>query len=287
MRIARALLVLCLVAPSLRLVAQSEDAVVKREAERIAALNSGQRREQYYGRDYININPPGQLTVGFQPGVPDRQLYTKDVKVIIATQNGAVTTMLQGPRPKTSQMPSATDPDRALDVWANEQGTWRLVARQAVWVLPPNATAAPSRRVKVPAIAPYQPKNAAEGEILKANEAIEDAFRRHDGSAYERLTIPQFVRIGARGQLMPRAEWIKTAIQENKDTDLVPPLIDEVRIRVYGDVAVMTFKPIGRDKAGTTPVQGQRVMRAWVKQNDGWKLGATISTNIWQGEKAQ
>ena len=265
--------------------AESADAIIKREEARLAALRSGHGREEFYSRDYVNTSPPGVVTVGYQPSEPNPTLNFNDIKVVVATQSGAVVTMLQSPRPKTTQMPSPTGVDRALGVWVNEQGTWRLVARQAVWVRPADTPTA--ARVKAPNVPPYHPKNAAEGEILKANEAIEDAFRRHDAAAYERLTIPEFVRIGTLGQLTARAQWIKTAIQENKNTDLTPPIIDDVRIRVYGDVAVMTWKTFPRDNEGMTQGQGQRMMRAWVKQNDGWKLAATISTNIWQGERAQ
>lgn len=181
-------------------------------------------------------------------------------------------------------MPSTTEPDRALDVWANEQGTWRLVARQAVWVRPPD-TATPSR-VKAPNVPPYQPKNAAEGEILKAHHAVEDAFLRHDATAYERLTLPEFIRIGERGQVSSRADWIKTNIAGNK-TARVLPLIDDVRIRIYEDVAVMTHRHIARDVEGTTTERPLRMMRAWVRRDDGWKLAATISTIVWPVQPSQ
>ena len=264
---------------------QSGEVIIKREEARLAALRSAKGREDFYDRDYVNISPPGVVTVGYQPSEPNSALNFNDIKVVVTTQSGAVVTLLQSPRPKTTQMPSPTGVDRSLGVWANEQGTWRLVARQAVWVRPAETAAA--SRVKAPSVSPYQPKNAAAGEILKANEWIEDAFRRHDGAAYERLTLPEFVRIGTFGQLTPRAQWIKAAVQENKDTDLTPRIIDDVRIRVYGDVAVMTWKTFPADSEGMTQGQGQRMMRAWVKQNDGWKLAATISTIVWQGEKAQ
>ena len=274
-------LAVCLITIAARVAAQSADAIIKREEARIAALRSGQGREQFYSRDYININPPGQVTVGYQPSEP-RAYWAKGITVIGATQSGAVVTMLQGPRPKTSQMPSTTEPDRALHVWANEQGTWRLVARQAVWVRPAD-TATPSR-IKAPNVPQYQPKNAAEGEILKAHQAIEDAFVRHDAAAYERLTLPEFIRIGERGQVVERPEWIKTNVIGTK-APRVLPVFDDVRIRVYGDVAVMTHQHIARDAEGMTPARPLRMMRAWVKRDDGWKLAATISTIVWPVQK--
>ena len=283
MRVNHVLIVLGLVTTVLPLAAQSADAILKREDARIAALRSGQGREAFYSSDYININPQGVISIGFQPGAPNPALYTKDSKVVAVTQNGAVVTMLQGPRPKTAAVPSDTDPDRALDIWANEQGTWRLVARQAVWVRPPDS-ATPSR-VKAPKVASYQPKGPAESEILKAQQDIEDAFARHDAAAYERLTLPEFIRIGERGQVAPRAEWVKANIVDNKAARVLP-LFDDVRVRVYGDVAVTTHRHIGLDAEGTTTERPLRMMRAWVRRDGGWKLAATISTIVWPTQPA-
>jgi Domain of unknown function (DUF4440) len=283
MAMRRILLVFGLMATALPLAAQSADAIIKREEARLAALRSGKGREQFYSRDYITITPPGQVTTGYQPGDPNPNLYFKDVKVLATTQSGAVVTLLQGPRPATAAFKS-NDPDRFVDVWANEEGTWRLVARQGVWVRPA-PTDAPSR-IKVPNVSPYQPKTAIEGEILKANQAIEDAFARHDAAAYERLTLPEFVRIGDYGTITSRDEWIKTNITGNKDPRVVP-LVGDVRIRAYGDVSVMTVRHYARDAAGTTPALPLRMMRAWVKRNDGWKLAATITTIVWPAQPSK
>lgn len=259
------------------------DAIVKRQEARFAALKSGKDREQFYSRDYISIPPPGTVVVGYKPTTPSNpDVYVKDIRVIAATSSGAVLTHLQGPRPAEAQVPSKTDPDRFLEVWANEQGTWRLVARQGVWVRPPDKTPPPPR-VKAPSVAPYQPKGA-EAEILKAHQAVEDAFMRHDAAAYERLTVPEFIRIGELGQVVTRAEWIKTNVVGKQEVARALPLVDDVRIRIYGDVAVMTHRHIARDPAGTTTARSLRMMRAWVRRADGWKLAATISTIVWPAQ---
>ncbi len=262
--------------------AQSADVVIKRQEARFAALKSGQAREQFYSRDYISINPPGGVVMGYKPTAQSNpDIYVKDIKVIAATPSGAVVTHLQGPRPAAAQVPSKTDPDRFLEVWANEGSTWRVVARQGVWVRPPD-TAKPPPRVKVPSVTPYGPKGA-EAEILKAHQAVEDAFMRHDAAAYERFTLPEFIRIGELGQVVPRGEWITTNVV-GKEIPRVLPLVDDVRIRIYGDVAVMTHRHIARDAAGTTPSRPLRMMRAWVRRADGWKLAATISTIVWPAQ---
>lgn len=277
------LMVLGLVTAAVPITAQSADAILKREEARFAALRSGQGREQFYSRDFVNIAPPGQVVLGYQPPPkPNSALYAKDINVVAATQNGAVITLLQGPRPATVPFPS-NDPDRFLDIWANEQGTWRLVARQGVWVRPAAEGETPPP-IKAPSVSQFKPTGAAEGEIYKAHQAVEDAFVRHDAAAYERLTLPEFVRIGERGQLASRPEWIKANVI-GKKAPRVLAAADDVRIRVYGDVAVMTHQHIARDAEGMTPARPLRMMRAWVRRDDGWKLAATISTIVWPAQK--
>jgi hypothetical protein len=260
------------------LAAQSADTIIKREEARIAAIRSGQGREQFYSRDYIGVSPSGVVVLGYQPPAkPNPAIYIKDIKVLTVAKNGAVVTSLQGPRPATSPL-AGDGPDRFLHVWANEEGTWRLVARQGIYVQPSD-TGAP-RRIKAPSVAAFVPKGADEAEIYKTHVAIEDAFTRHDGTAYDRLTLPEFVRIGGNGQMASKAEWIKASVIGDPKVARVIAAFDDVRIRVYGDVAVMTHRHISRNTDGTTPVQPQRLMRAWVRRNDGWKLAATTSAVV-------
>jgi len=263
--------------------AQSADVIIKRQEARFAALKSGQGREQFYSPDYISITPPGGVVTGYKPTAQSNpDIYVKDIKVIAVTGNGAVLTQLQGPRPAAAQVPSKIDPDRFLEVWANEHGTWRVVARQGVWVRPPDQ-AKPPPRVKARNVTPPQVKGD-QAEILKAHQAVEQAFVRHDATAYERLTMPEFVRIGELGQMVSRADWVKTNVIGNKEVARALPLVDDVRIRVYGDIAVMTHQHIARDVQGTTAGRPTRMMRAWVRRPDGWKLAATITTIVWPAQ---
>ena len=148
--------------------------------------------------------------------------------------------------------------------------------RQGVWVRPPESQL--PARIEAPTVSPYQPASTAEGEVFKAHQAIEETVLRHDAAAYERLTLPEFIRVGERGQMSSRSEWIKTNVVGKKVARV--PLVEDVRVRIYGDVAVMTHRHIARDAEGTTTARPLRMMRAWIKRVDGWKLAATISTIV-------
>ena len=247
----------------------TSDPILQREEARAAATRSGQGREQFYSADFINVNPPGRVTVGFTPPAqPNAAYYVKDVKVIVATPTAAVVTALQGPRPATANVPSQTDPDRVLRVWANEGGTWKVVAAQAVWVRPALPLASPKADVSN---APYSAKNATEAVVVKVNDAINDAFRARDVAGYESHTAPEFIRISSFGQVTPRAEFVKNAVAAG--TGARPsPAADEMRVRVYGDVAVVTYRNLRN---------ADRMMRVFMNRGGAWKAVAAISTIIW------
>jgi len=248
--------------------------VLQRQSALLAALKSGQGREQFFSKDYVSINPPGTFVAGYTPPAqPNPASFVKDAKVIVATASAAVVTQLTGPRPTTAQVPSATDPDRWITVWANEQGTWRVVARQGVWVRPQPQNPAPQRTDVVNV--PYKPANAAEAAVIKVNEAINEAFRARDAQAYEANTAPEFIRISSYGTVTPRADFVKNAVQGGTSSRPTVAL-DETRVRIYGDVAVVTYRNLRNT---------ERMMRVFANRGGAWKAVAAISTIIWPDAK--
>ena len=251
----------------------TSDQILQREEARAAASRSGQGRELFYSADFINVNPPGRVVLGFTaPAQPNdayyMKYYMKDVKVIAATPSAAVLTGLQGPRPPTADLPSKTDPDRVLRVWVKEGHAWKVVASQVVWVRPALPIAPPKADVSN---APYSAKNAIEAAVVKVNDAINEAFRARDVAGYESHTAPEFVRISSFGEVTPRAEFVKNAVAAG--TGARPsPAADEVRVRVYGDVAVVTFRNLRN---------ADRMMRVFMNRGGAWKAVAGISTIIW------
>lgn len=202
------------------------------------------------------------------PAQPNPASFIREPKVIVATASAAVVTQLTGPRPASAQVPSATDPDRWITVWANEQGTWRVVARQGVWVRTPPQPPAPPRADV--ANVPYKPANPGEAAVIKVNEAINEAFRARDGAAYEANTAPEFIRIGSYGNVAPRADFVKNAVLGGTGSRPAAAS-DETRVRIYGDIAVVTYRNLRNN---------ERMMRVFVNRG-GWKAVAAISTVIW------
>ena len=64
-------------------------------------------------------------------------------------------------------------------------------------------------------------------------------YAQHDVTTYERWTAQEFVRVTSSGRVIPRGEWLKTDIIENQDKR-VPSVDDDVKVRIFDDVAVIT-----------------------------------------------
>ncbi|MDH4065023.1 MAG: nuclear transport factor 2 family protein [Acidobacteriota bacterium] len=107
--------------------------------------------------------------------------------------------------------------------------------------------------------------------MIKVNDTINEAFRARDAAAYEANTAPEFVRISSFGGVTPRADFVKNAVLGGTGTRL-GAASDEMRVRVYGDVAVATYRNLRNN---------ERMMGVFVNRGGAWKAVAAISTRIW------
>lgn len=109
-------------------------------------------------------------------------------------------------------------------------------------------------------------------------KALSDAYAHHDAYTYERWTAPEFVRVTGTGQVVPREQWLKNDIIENQDKR-VPSVNDDVKVRIFGDVAVITFRDITPRPDGAV-APPERRMSILAKNNGAWKQVLTQSTVI-------
>jgi ketosteroid isomerase-like protein len=114
-------------------------------------------------------------------------------------------------------------------------------------------------------------------EIRALEKAFDEAIVRRDVSALDQLTSDDFTFTGPGGQVLTKAEVLKgfstsaTFKYEYRQTD-------ELKIRVYGDAAVVTGRFVqttqenGKDYSGA-----YRFTRVYVRQNEHW-LSVTLQT---------
>jgi ketosteroid isomerase-like protein len=120
-------------------------------------------------------------------------------------------------------------------------------------------------------------RGGAEQDVLRAHDQVLDAIGRADTAALERLYADDYTITGPGGGVASKAERL-AALKASPNTAQPP---EEVKVRVYGDAAVVT----GR-LTGTVPGQGSpaamRYIQVWVKRGGQWQLVASQLTRIAQ-----
>ncbi|MGQ0734432.1 MAG: nuclear transport factor 2 family protein [Acidobacteriota bacterium] len=78
----------------------------------------------------------------------------------------------------------------------------------------------------------------AEQEILKLERASDEAFVKKDRATMERLFADDFVYIHSNGTVTDRTQEIAETM--SADVKWAASKLDDLRVRLYGDVAVVT-----------------------------------------------
>jgi ketosteroid isomerase-like protein len=113
-----------------------------------------------------------------------------------------------------------------------------------------------------------------------------DAVRRNDAAALETLLAPDYVEVSPLGQVDKRAQVIEfyriaARAQTGQASEVTDVAIDDLSVKVYGDVAVVvvgeSFKMM---VAGKTVARPMRSTLIWQKTGGGWKLVSSHHTAI-------
>lgn len=120
---------------------------------------------------------------------------------------------------------------------------------------------------------------AAEREIIAADQALNEAFVRGDVAALERIMTDDYVSTSPLGNVRNRTEALD--MQRAGLRRSFSLVADDVRVRVYGDSAVLTSRRIERGEFRGRDVSGQfRTTRVYVRQDGRWRLAAMQTTPI-------
>lgn len=163
----------------------------------------------------------------------------------------------------------------------------------AVWSLHP-----PTRGDEAMAPAKGQPALFREAAVKSAigaaaEQGVEQQIRDLEGQinaavvsgdlhVFERLLADDFTHTNQLGIFRTRSQWL--ANHKPGQSPYVAYEVDDMKIRVYGDTAVVTARttPKGRDSKGN-PITGQyRYLRVWAKRDGQWRAVAFQGTRIAQ-----
>ncbi|GAC1433456.1 MAG: hypothetical protein NVSMB62_29720 [Acidobacteriaceae bacterium] len=139
--------------------------------------------------------------------------------------------------------------------------------------------------VAVSALAFGQPKTSSgkqdgvERNILRIEQEMLDATLKGDASASERYLAANFIFTGPDGMVEDRTQAI--ADLKSGDLKLQGATLDDAKVRVLGDTAVVTYASQdkgtykGKDISGNT-----RWTDVFVKRNGQWQLVATHGSRV-------
>jgi ketosteroid isomerase-like protein len=110
-------------------------------------------------------------------------------------------------------------------------------------------------------------------ELLSANQAYDAALVRGDAAALDRIYADEFIYTTPEGEVRNKAQQL--AFTRSGELRLESGRSDDVRIRIYGNTAVMTgrFTAKGRFRNRVIDIQ-ERYTAVWVKRRGAWRLVA-------------
>jgi ketosteroid isomerase-like protein len=120
----------------------------------------------------------------------------------------------------------------------------------------------------------------AERELIELERQLSAALARQDASVLDRLWSETLVFTFPNGQISNKAQRL-AAQKPSADPHQLTNLNEEVKVRLYGNSAVVTVRSRWVDKTGTRqygdPYQATHV---WVKQNGRWQLVAAHVSQV-------
>src|SRR5262249_24215599 len=120
---------------------------------------------------------------------------------------------------------------------------------------------------------------AATEEILALERARNDAILRGDSAALAAMTSDDYTFITLRGELRTKAEIVKGFQSGSFKYDSRE--ISDLKIRVYGDTAVVTGRSTQKGRENGKDYSGDyRFTRVYVKQNGRWVTVALQATLV-------
>ena len=122
--------------------------------------------------------------------------------------------------------------------------------------------------------------NKAEQEIKQLMSEIDKAHRQSDAGAFDRIWADDYVLTDWRGSVKNRAEAL--AEWKGGEHKYESYQSDDIKVRVYGDTAVVTARVTRKSRTDAENVGQFRHTRVFVKQQGTWRLVATQVTRIAQ-----
>jgi len=120
-----------------------------------------------------------------------------------------------------------------------------------------------------------------EQEVLRLADAWATAELRGDTAFLESTLTDDFIGIGPLGFMLTKQEWL--ARHRSGDLKYESFNLDEVKVRVYNDAAILTGRQVQHAAYRGNPIQGQfRITLVFVQLQGQWRLASLQLSTIGQ-----
>ena len=120
-----------------------------------------------------------------------------------------------------------------------------------------------------------------EQEVLRLADIWATAELHGDTTFLEKTLSDDFIGIGPLGFMLTKQEWL--ARHRSGDLKYESFTLDEVKVRVYNDAAVLTGRQVQNAAYRGNPILGQfRTTLVFVQQQGQWRLASLQLSTIGQ-----
>ena len=124
-------------------------------------------------------------------------------------------------------------------------------------------------------------REQAEQEVLHLTDAWAAAELSGDAAFLESVLVDDFIGIGPLGFMLTKQEWL--ARHQSGDLKYEAFNLDEIKVRVYNDAAVLTGRQVQKGAYRGNSIQAQfRTTLVFVQQQGQWKLASLHLSTIGQ-----
>ncbi len=120
-----------------------------------------------------------------------------------------------------------------------------------------------------------EPRSGTEAEVLALAADLRTAELNGDDDVFEKVLTNDFVGIGPAGFVLGKREWAN----RHRSGDLKVNSLErqEVSVRTYGDVAILTAREVHTSmyKGQPVPFGALRATHVFVRRGGSWKLAGT------------
>lgn len=116
-------------------------------------------------------------------------------------------------------------------------------------------------------------------EVLDVKRQYDEAQLKNDSAWFERMFAEDYVFILSDSSVLTKAQFV----QELRSREITwdSAVGEDIRVRVYGDTAVVTGRFLGRGRLkGKDLNEHQRFTSVWVKRDGRWQAISEHATNM-------